>query len=277
MDTRRDGEAAGPRAGGTTTVVLVHGAFHDGSCWQRVVPLLTARGLGVSVPTLTGAGERAHLLSPQVGLATHVEDVVAHLRHAGLGRVVLVGHSYAGLVVREAADRVPEQVAAVALIDAWVGGDGASLVSLAPPWFVDALRRATERDGFGWLCPPPSPDLVGVTDPDDVAWLAPRLGPHPFRTFVDATRVTGRVDGVPHHAAVCAEGLGLPFAALAAGVGCPEPTVLPSGHDAMVTAPAAVADFVARVAGTAEVEADEAAASTAGTTPSRAAGAAALP
>jgi pimeloyl-ACP methyl ester carboxylesterase len=139
----------------------------------------------VSVPTLTGAGERAHLLSPQVGLATHVEDVVAHLRHAGLGRVVLVGHSYAGLVVREAADRVPEQVAAVALIDAWVGGDGASLASLAPPWFVDALRRATEQDGFGWLCPPPPPDFVGITDPDDVAcW---RRGSAPTRSGPSST------------------------------------------------------------------------------------------
>jgi pimeloyl-ACP methyl ester carboxylesterase len=229
--------------------VLVHGAFHDGRCWDRVVPLLVARGLAVSVPTLTGAGDRAHLLSPQVGLSTHVEDVVAHLRHADLDDVLLVGHSYAGLVVREAADRVPERVAAVGLVDAWVGLDGASLASLAPDWFTDALRVATDRDGFGWLCPPPPPELVGVTDPDDAAWLVPRLGPHPFRTFVDPTRLSGRVDALPHHAAVCAEGLGLPFAAMAAGVGCPEPTVLPTGHDAMVTAPAALADFLATAAG----------------------------
>ena len=229
--------------------MLVHGAWHGGWCWQRVVPFLAARGLAVHTPTLTGLGERAHLVSPSVGLATHVDDIVSFLRGNELDDVLLVGHSYAGLVVREAADRAPERVGAVGLLDAWVGGDGASVESLAPAWFNDAMRASAAKEGFGWLCPPPSPDLVGVTDPDDAGWLQPRLVAHPLRSFADRTHLTDRVVAIPHHAAVCADGIGLPFAAMAAEVGCARPTVLASGHDAMVTVPDAVADFVAAAAG----------------------------
>ncbi|HEX6421168.1 MAG TPA: alpha/beta fold hydrolase [Acidimicrobiales bacterium] len=237
-----------PTAGTSRRVVLVHGAWHGGWCWRRVAPGLAARGLDVHTPTLAGLGDRAHLVSPAIGLATHVEDVLAYLYHADLEDVLLVGHSYAGLVVREAADRAPGRVGAVALIDAWVGEDGASLADLAPPWFMDALRGSAASSGFGWLCPPPTADLLGVTAGDDVAWLAAHLVAHPLGTFEDRTRLAGRVASLPHHAAVCAEGMGLPFGEMAAVVGCPSPVVLPSGHDAMVVAPDAVADFVAGAA-----------------------------
>lgn len=229
-------------------MVLVHGAWHGAWCWQRVTPLLMAEGFDVRTPTLTGLGDRAHLVSPTVGLATHVEDVVTFLRANDLDDVLLVGHSYAGFVVREAADRVPDRVGAVALIDAWVGEDATSLDSQAPAWFTDALRAAAQADGFGWLCPPPTPDLVGVADPDEAAWLQARLVPHPLRTFSDRTHLTGAVTAIPHHAAVCTQGLGLPFAELAERVGCRQPTPLESGHDAMVTAPEAVARFLADAA-----------------------------
>lgn len=230
------------------TVVLVHGAWHGAWCWQRVVPLLAARGFEVFTPTLTGLGDRAHLVSPQVGLSTHVDDVVGFLRAHDLDDVVLVGHSYSGFVVRQAADRAAGRVGVVALLDAWVGADGSSVESQAPEWFTDALRSTAEAEGFGWLCPPPTADLVGVTDPEDVGWLEARLTPHPLRTFTDRTQLTDRLSAIPHHAAVCAQGFGLPFAELAVRIGCAEPTVLDSGHDAMVTAPEAVATFVATVA-----------------------------
>ena len=199
---------------------------------------------------LTGVGERAHLASPQVGLRTHVDDVVAHLAAADLTDAVLVGHSYSGLVVREAADREPERVGVVALVDAWVGPDGSSLLAIAPAWFGDALTASAAAEGYGWLVPPPTPELVGVTDPDDAAWLTAHLTPHPYRTFTDATRLTGAVERIPHRAAVCAEGLGLPFADLAATVaGVTDPVTLPGGHDAMVVAPDAVTEFVLAAAG----------------------------
>ena len=233
------------RTSGSRTVVLVPGAWHGAWCWRRVEEGLRSAGVAVTSVSLTGVGERAHLVSPQVGLGTHVDDVVTHLDRSDLADVVLVGHSYAGLVVREAADRVPGRVGEVVLLDAWVGDDGDSLLALAPPWFGDAVAASAAADGFGWLLPPPTADLVGVTDPGDAAWLAANLTPHPYRTFTDATRLTGAVDRIPHRAAVCAEGLGLPFADLAAAVaGVTDPVTIPGGHDAMVVAPRAVTDFV---------------------------------
>ena len=93
------------------TFVLVHGAWHGGWCWDRVARPLRAAGHEVHAPTLTGLSERAHLLSPLVGLETHVEDVVRLIDVLGLTDVVLVGHSYAGQVVTAVADRRPQAVA----------------------------------------------------------------------------------------------------------------------------------------------------------------------
>ena len=86
------------------TYVLVHGAWHGGWCWGRVTPLLRAAGHVVYTPTLTGLGERAHLLSPAIDLGTHVEDVVRVLHYEDLSDVVLVGHSYGGMVITGVAE-----------------------------------------------------------------------------------------------------------------------------------------------------------------------------
>ncbi len=94
-----------------TTYVLVHGAWHGGWCWKRVAPLLRAAGHEVYAPTLTGLGERAHLLSPEVGLDTHVQDIVNVLTYEDLQDVVLVGHSYGGMVVAGVAERAAERLA----------------------------------------------------------------------------------------------------------------------------------------------------------------------
>ncbi|MBN2622790.1 MAG: alpha/beta hydrolase [Acidimicrobiales bacterium] len=228
--------------------MLVHGAWHGGWCWARVAPLLAACGFDVHTPTLTGLGDRSHLVSPAITLSTHVDDVVLAVERGGMDDVVLVGHSYAGFVVREAADRLGGRVGAVALIDAWVGDDGTSVASQAPAWFTESLHRSARTSATAWLCPPPSPELVGVTDPDDARWLRRNLVAHPLRTFEDRTRLTGRVDRIPHRAAVCSDGIGLPFADMAAAVGCAAPTEIASGHDAMVVAPEAVADFIAEAA-----------------------------
>src|SRR5262245_13872909 len=92
------------------TWVLVHGAWHGGWCWQRIVPQLTAAGHRVLTPTLTGLGDEAHRLSKAVDLDTHISDVVGLMTGQDLRDVVLVGHSYAGLVVTGAADRAAERV-----------------------------------------------------------------------------------------------------------------------------------------------------------------------
>src|SRR5436190_6305244 len=102
------------------TFLLVHGAWHSGQCWDRVVPLLESAGHRVFAPSLTGYGDKAHLLGPEVGLDTHVDDIVGLIDDEGLSDVVLVGHSYAGMVISSAANRRPERIGHLVHLDAMV-------------------------------------------------------------------------------------------------------------------------------------------------------------
>src|SRR6266550_3724430 len=104
--------------------VLVHGSFHGGWCWQRVVPVLRAAGHGVYTPTLTGLGERVHLASPDVGLSTHIEDIVNFILWENLHDIVLVGHSYGGMVVTGVADRIPGRIKHLVYVDALLAENG---------------------------------------------------------------------------------------------------------------------------------------------------------
>jgi pimeloyl-ACP methyl ester carboxylesterase len=222
-----------------TAYVLVHGAWHGGWCWRHVSARLRQAGHEVYTPTLTGLGERAHLAAPAIGLRTHVDDLLGLLTYEDLRDVVLVGHSYAGLVVREAADRAPERVSRITMVDAWAGRDGQSLEDLAPAFFLDWIESATVN---GLIRPSPAA-AVGVTDPDQVAWLEPRLTAQPRRTFSEPTRLTGAVDAIPCRAVLCTPGGPMPFPHLAEEHGW-DVTVLDAGHDAMVTRPDALADIL---------------------------------
>lgn len=220
-----------------STFVLVHGAWHGGWCWERVEPLLSDQGHEVITPTLTGLGERADELTPEVGLHTHVGDVVGELERAG-EPAILVGHSYAGLVVREAANQVPECVRELVLLEAWIGPPGSSLFSLAPDWFVAGIRQAADHGGEGWRVPPPPPAVVGVLDPDDAAWLERRVTDHPLRSFADATELS-EAGRVPARAILAPDGP-VPFAKLAAELELPT-LRLAGGHDLMITSPGPLA------------------------------------
>ena len=219
------------------TYLLVHGAWHGGWCWENVAARLRAAGHRVLAPTLTGLdGVRPR---PDVGLGTHADDVVALL--ADRTDVVLVGHSYGGLVVRQAADRVPDRVARLILVDAWAGTDGASMDSLAPERF---LRWVDRHTADGMIAVPP-PAMVGVEDPAQIAWLVPRLVPQPRRTFTEPTALTGRVAAVDCRAIVCVPDSGMPFGRWAREFGWPVDEIA-AGHDAMVTAPAELARLLQR-------------------------------
>ena len=107
-----------------STFLLVHGAWHSGRCWDRVVPLLESAGHRVFAPSLTGFGDKAHLLSPEVGLDTHIDDIAGLIEDNALDEVVLVGHSYAGLVISSVANRLPQRIAHLVYLDAMVPEDG---------------------------------------------------------------------------------------------------------------------------------------------------------
>jgi pimeloyl-ACP methyl ester carboxylesterase len=159
------------------TYVRVHGGGHGGWCFQRVARLLQAEGHVVYTPTMTGLGERAHLLNAEVDLHRHIEDIAAVLAYEDLRDVILVGHSYGGMVITGAADRVPERVGRRVFLDAANPVNGQSLADIAGP-VIKAVRPFGDvRDGME-LVLLPAPDaglLYGVTDPDDLAWMAERL------------------------------------------------------------------------------------------------------
>ena len=140
------------------TYVTVHGAWDGAWCWRPVAQRLQAAGQEVFTCTLTGSGERAHLASPSVDLLTHVEDVVNVLRYEDLRGVVLVGHSYGGMVVTGVAERVPERIARLVYLDAFMPEDGQRLADLFPPAVVAWLEERARTVGDGWRIPHDPPD-----------------------------------------------------------------------------------------------------------------------
>jgi pimeloyl-ACP methyl ester carboxylesterase len=231
------------------TFVLVHGAWHGGWCWDRVAPLLRAAGHEVHTPTLTGLSERAHLISPTVGLDTHVEDVVRLLDVLDLRDVVLVGHSYAGQLVTAVADRRPDAIGLRVYLDAFVGEDGETAVSLQPETVAHHWAESAAGPGFGWLVPVRKLEVLGVTEPADVDWLTPRLTPHPWKTYTDPLRLTGAADRVPAAFIECVSWMRVfqSQAERARAKGWPVHE-LPTGHEAMVTAPRDLADVLLELA-----------------------------
>ena len=180
-----------------STFVLVHGAWHGGWCWGRVRPLLQERGHDVFAPTLTGLSDRSHLLSPSVGLGTHVEDIVRLIEAENLYDVTLVGHSYAGLVISSVASRIPHRVARRVHLDAFVPRNGEAAIDLLPETIAHHYRESVEGPGFGWLIPPRSLEVRGVTAAEDLGWLTPRLTPHPWLTYTEAASLAAAEADVP--------------------------------------------------------------------------------
>jgi pimeloyl-ACP methyl ester carboxylesterase len=167
------------------TYLLVHGGGHGGWCYQRVARLLRSAGHEVYTPTLTGLGERAHLLGPGIDLDLHIQDVVTTLQFEDLRDVILVGHSYGGMVITGVADRASDRVGRLVYLDAANPTNGQSLVDVAGP-IIEAVRPSGETvDGVELvLLPAPEAGMFyGVTDPADLAWMADRLTSHPWACF----------------------------------------------------------------------------------------------
>jgi pimeloyl-ACP methyl ester carboxylesterase len=177
------------------TYVLVHGGGHGGWCYQPVARLLRAAGHEVYTPTLTGLGERQHLLSPDVDLNMHITDVVNVLEFEDLNEVILVGHSYGGMVITGVADRATDRIANMVYLDAAYPMDGQSLVDVAGELMAEARESARTIDGVELvLFPGEDPmDFYGVTEPDQIEWMKPKLTPHPFKCFEQKLELTNEV------------------------------------------------------------------------------------
>jgi pimeloyl-ACP methyl ester carboxylesterase len=167
--------------------VICHGAWGGGWSWRKMRPLLRDGGHEVFTPTYTGLGERAHLAHPMIDLETHIQDILAVIRYEDLHGIVLVGHSYGGMVATGVADRVPERLAHLVYLDAFVPEDGQSL---------DDLTNSTPGEPIeGWLRPPrpAAPD----TSPEDLAWAASRRRHQPSRCFMQKLRLSQATPPVP--------------------------------------------------------------------------------
>ncbi len=150
-------------------------------------------------PSPTRVGERVHLASAAVDLDTHILDVLNALKYEALSNVVLVGHSYAGMVVTGAADRAPERIATLVYLDAFVPKDGEALADL-----LGAEARGQILGSDGWIVPARAPQQQGMSDPDELAWLAGRRDAQPGRTFTQALSLAGRYWG--ERVYVCSSG-----------------------------------------------------------------------
>jgi pimeloyl-ACP methyl ester carboxylesterase len=222
------------------TFVIVHGGFGGGWEWREVARRLQAGGHEVTRPTLTGLGERSHRADAAVDLGTHVEDVVQHLEFEGLREVMLVGHSYGGMVTTWVADRVPERIAALVYVDAFVPRNGESLLDLAGPVLSGALRESAV-DG---LVPAP-----GGAPPGYPAWYVERGRPHPLACFEQAVELAGRGDAIPRTYVKCLRS-DIPLEASverARAAGCTM-TEIDTHHDAQVADPGGLAGLLAGAA-----------------------------
>lgn len=236
-----------------TTFVLVHGAWHGGWCWQRVIPFLEAAGHAVYAPTLTGLAERAAELAPAVGLDTHIQDIVALLEEKDLQGVTLVGHSYGGMVITGVVDAVPERIAHLIYLDTFVPRDGEAMVDVAPLIIRLLLRK--QAHGAGWRVE--SHGTYGVTTEPDRSWVRAQVTPHPRKTLEQPLHLKNpAIVATKPRTHIACTGSGFFFALLRRMLAprALPPTEagwrrrrLPTGHDAMITSPRALADLLLEV------------------------------
>jgi pimeloyl-ACP methyl ester carboxylesterase len=181
-----------------TSFVLVHPAWHGAWYWKKVTPLLRAKGHEVYTPTLSGLGELAHLARPEIGLRTHIADVVNVLEYGDLRDVILVGNSSGGMVITGVAEHVPERLAQLVYLDAFVPGHNQSLLDMLPPDRRQAFEAFAKSEGKGWQVPRFAPlpwehivrKLWGVTAEADVQWMLKRLVPTPLGHFSEPVQRT---------------------------------------------------------------------------------------
>jgi pimeloyl-ACP methyl ester carboxylesterase len=234
------------------TLVLLHGAWHGGWCWRDVAALLCAQGHRVTTPTQTGLGERRHLLSGAITLETFVQDLVEHLEAEEVEDAILVGHSFGGMAISGAADRVPQRIRHLVYLDSLVLEDGQAPFDVLPADVVAARRRLAQEQGGGLFIPCPPVSAFGVPENHPRAdWMRRRMTPHPLGVFETPLRLRHAPgNGLPRTYIACSDPPYPPFEGVrremrgSAGWAWQE---IATGHDAMVTAPEALAQMLAAI------------------------------
>jgi pimeloyl-ACP methyl ester carboxylesterase len=220
-----------------TDYVLIHGAWHGSWCWARVRRLLAAGAHRVFTPTLTGVGERSHLLSRDVGLDTHVADVANLMIWEDLRDIVLVGHSYGGFVARHVADRMPDRIRSLIYLDAFVPENGKTLFDYLPD-NGEGDRKLAVAHGDGWRVPP-RPASAFAVNAADAAWVDRQCTMHPLSSLEAPAQISGACDSIATIGYILARGYEGPFGQFFAKAGERGwwREELACGHDVMLDMP----------------------------------------
>ncbi len=240
------------------TYVLVHGGGHGGWCYKKVKRLLETAGHEVFAPTMAGLAERSNLLSPEIDLDHHIDDIVAELFYWDLDDVILAGHSYGGMIITGVADRT-DRVGKLVYLDAAYPSDGQSLAALTGEMITSLRPLSQVVDDTELVMLPETydrmwqvQDYFGVSDPAEREWLKARLTGQPWRTFEQPLRLRDEaaVRAIPDYHIVCQ------LAAREAG----DPQLyqrlraqgrlwhIDTGHDLMITEPQLLADALEQIA-----------------------------
>ena len=231
------------------TFVLVHGAWHGGWCWRRVSDLLERQGHKVFAPTLTGLGERSHLMRAGINVTTHVTDVVNLIKWESLAGVVLCGHSYGGMVVSGVAEQMADKIAAIVFLDAFVPEDGDSMAELTSGVVREGLKAALARGDLGM---PPRPAAAFLVNDKDQAWVDAKCVPQPIGTMTESLKLSGALERIANKAYIRAGAYPNPgFDKALARVKADRSWrsyEVPCGHDVMVDMPERLTEILLEVA-----------------------------
>ncbi len=236
--------------------VLVHGAWHGAWCWARVLPLLRAAGCVSHAVTLTGVGDRAHLFSAGIRLAVHIQDVINLITCEELDSVVLVGHSYGGMVITGVADTLMQQERPVlrhlVYLDAIVPQPGESWSSQHSPETVAARIKSAMTEGGGVAILPPDPKVFGL-EGRDYEWVKRRMTPQPVGLYQEPLHFdAARVATLPRTFVDCIDpaldGIATARKRVRQETGW-QVLELKTGHDAMISAPRQLAETLLSCAG----------------------------
>ncbi|MGD1837651.1 MAG: alpha/beta fold hydrolase [Nitrososphaeraceae archaeon] len=161
--------------------VLVHGSWHGGWCWKKMLPYLRKYGHDIYFPTLTGLGEKSHIISKNISLDTHIQDVSQLIFYHDLKNVILVGHSYGGAVIRGVAEIIPKRIKRLVFLDACIPENNKTIFDIIPGLEKIFRKRLLKAQGRKWLVAPYEPETWGVKN-SDVEWVKERLTSMPWHT-----------------------------------------------------------------------------------------------
>lgn len=240
------GSSVMARPASAKSFVLVHGSYHGGWCWRRVADILEGRGHKVYAQSLTGLGDRSHLLSKAINLETHITDIANLVRWEDLKDVCLVAHSYAGFPASGALERIHDRVAAIVWLDAFLPENGQKQIDYASAYGRASMLQALAKGEIS-ISPPPAKAFS--TSEKDYAWLNSKMTPHPISTATQAIRLTGKLETiakktfirVPHYSQPAFDKALAQCRADKSWQTIINPT---SGHDVMVDQPGWLADIL---------------------------------